>query len=165
MPPEAVRERLRTVVERVKDKARRVVTFSGHTVRDADSVWCMRTIDTKTFDCQVNRDHPSVRALLSAADDDLRSAIENLLRGLELALPYSQIYTLMGGDRHASPVGYDDHAVNANMLALANDTIDFLASKGKPRVEAADYIASIPPFCLNSKLAAKIRDSFGLPPS
>ncbi len=157
MPPEVVRDRLKAVVARVKDKARRVVTFTGRDVKSADALWTQRFINDRTFQFVVNRDHPLLKSLQRQVDEGASTAVDRYLTALELAIPYTQIYALMGGDRRALPLDELDDARIGPLLALAQELFDTLIAEGIPETTAVDQLTSMQPFCLIPSIIPVIR--------
>ncbi len=104
-PPAAVRTRLRPIVERMTESAKRPYTYRG-TRQAAGSglpMWS-RITERGRVRYEINRSHPLISAL-----DGLRGElveIEPLLLAIEASLPLDTIFSDVGGDPHR--LGQDD---------------------------------------------------------
>lgn len=104
-PPAAVRSRLRPIVERMTESAKRPYTYRG--TRQATGsglpMWS-RITERGRVRYEINRSHPLVSAI-----DGLRGEpvdLEPLLIAIEASIPLDTIYSDFGGDPHG--FGQDD---------------------------------------------------------
>ena len=156
MPPEVVRERLRSVVDRVKDGAKRVTTFAGRVRIVADALWTERSLNDNMFQFMVNRQHPLLKSLRDQVDESTAVEIDRYLTALELALPYTQIYALMAGDRRVSAGDEVDEQLAVQFLPLAQNVFRLLVDGGMSHQNALDKLVGMEPFCLRPSMIPTI---------
>ena len=91
-PPQALRKRLRTIAEDLRQEARRVFVHRGTygnrpTAQDLQPVWQAQT-NAKGTIYRIDRDHPVVRRGLEGATAD----VEQMLRVIEETVPMQRIW-------------------------------------------------------------------------
>lgn len=92
-PPAILREPLRKIGERTRERAKRVYTFRGarlaaNSPKDTQFVWNQVTQHGKTF-YQIDRDHPLVQALMDGSQR--KAEVDVLLKLVEENLPVALI--------------------------------------------------------------------------
>jgi hypothetical protein len=100
-PPAAIRARLRPLVERMTDTARRPYTYRG--TKQASSkglpLW-IRVSERGHIRYEINRDHPLVSRFREASDE-VASDLDAILSGVEATLPLESMFSDIGADPHS----------------------------------------------------------------
>lgn len=97
--PASVRARLRPLVERMTDSARRPYTYRGtrQTAGVGLPLWS-RVSEREKIRYEVNRAHPLVVSILEASKQSID--LEPLLLAIESTIPIDSIFSDIGGDPH-----------------------------------------------------------------
>lgn len=100
VPPVAVRENLRAVIEKLAERSRRTWVIRGRRElqrnKDIAVIWNREEIDDGFVYC-INRSHPAVTQLCDLGPD-VRKKVEGLLKTIEKGLPISQLYLDLNGN-------------------------------------------------------------------
>lgn len=109
-PPAAIRARLRPLVERMTDTARRPYTYRG--TRQANQkgmpLW-VRISERGHIRYEINREHPLV-SRFGEASEEVAFDLDAILAGIEATLPLESMF---------SDIGADPHSVKQSQLAPA----------------------------------------------
>jgi hypothetical protein len=132
-PPMQVRAGLTQVLDRIGVTSRKVITHRGWKARESVTrLW--NRLETPTgVNYQVNRDHPSVAALLSAHEPSGRAMAARLLVALEMTLPFQEIYVDIASEREVTPdfAGDEVEEELRGMLAVILETARAFGSIAK----------------------------------
>lgn len=146
-PPAAVRSRLRPIVERMTESARRPYTYRGSRQASGSGfpVW-ERVVERGKIRYELNREHPLVKRLSETHGE--RSDLEPLLLAVEASLPLDSLFSDIGGDPHGvGQAGLDDQELerliagfvealapdsDALPISLADKILDTTMFAGKP---------------------------------
>jgi hypothetical protein len=93
VPPEAVRNNLDSVIERLAERSKRTWVFRGkrETHDSIVHVWERFKGKQGGFYYSINRDHPVVEAFADATPQVKRN-VEALIRAIEIGIPLNQLY-------------------------------------------------------------------------
>jgi len=93
IPPEAVRNNLEAIIERLADKSKRTWEFRGKRETHDSIVHIWQRFKGKHggYYYNINRDHPLIEMLIDTVPQVKRD-IENLLKTIELGIPLNQLY-------------------------------------------------------------------------
>lgn len=154
-PPALVRDRLTDLAEHVRAKARSVFAHRGKYGRrtaaptPTERPW-ISTIREQRRVYAINRNHPSVQAVLRAYPDKTPE-LSALLRLLEETVPVEQIWldTAEQAQDHAAPYsGVEFQVIKADMRRV----VEFLEKTGINRKTAIERLRSVEPFDRYPKL-------------
>jgi len=154
-PPEALREGLRQIINRITDGSKRVYTYRG-TKSTSDRVvhaWD-RTIVRDGVAYRINRSHPVIDALRASVGSDQQAIVDEVLRVLEESVPFDAIYLDMASEVRPATIPPDDERAALRALAL-----QILNSLGRTSPAGQRFLASLPaiePFSLNPEVAQDI---------
>ena len=100
VPPAAVRENLRVVIEKLAEKSRRTWVSRGRRElsknKDIALMWDRKVSNDGVVYC-INRGHPAVRQLCDLGND-VRKKVEGLLKAIENGIPLNQLYLDLNGN-------------------------------------------------------------------
>ncbi|MCH1949194.1 ATP-binding protein [Enterocloster sp. OA13] len=93
MPPEAVRNNLTAVIERLAENSKRTWVYRGkkETLDSVVHVWNRFKGKQGGFYYSINRDHPLVE-IFSNSSPQVKRNVENLLKAIENSIPLNQLY-------------------------------------------------------------------------
>ena len=154
-PPEALREGLKQIINRITDGSRRVYTFRG-TKATTDKIvhaWD-RTIVRDGIAYRINREHPLIAALTNAPTEQGAELVKELLTVLEQTLPFDAIYLDMASEVRPTAPEVADEDDGLRTLATR-----ILAALGTATAEGQRFlaaIATIEPFSAYPEEAKKI---------
>lgn len=97
--PEAVRERVATLARRIGAPSKKVYKRRGARLTSPDvyPTWTVeRSGGKNTY--RINRNHPSITALLNSSDEDHRKEIESVLSLIEASFPKESLYYDLSND-------------------------------------------------------------------
>ena len=156
-PPEMLRESLRRIGQRTRDRAKRVYTFRGTRLnsgnpRELKFVW-EQVIRHGQASYRINRDHPLVLAL--TASENKKGEVDALLKLVEETLP--TLLIAAGGPEYANPsptppVQNDQDGVKAMLLQAWYA----LRNSGLEHADAIAALAGWEPFNAHPALLAEL---------
>ncbi|AMN44717.1 ATP-binding protein [Rhodoplanes sp. Z2-YC6860] len=153
-PPQALRPYLRRIVGDVAERSRKVYTHRGTLAPNVEHVPLWRRVEMRDQGAawRINRDHPTIRAVLeNASEKDVVTA----LKLLEDNLPIQDIHIHTANDQPVAEVSVPDEA---DLEAMAKQIVE--AFPGEPEV-LTRILAKLPvtePFNRNPDAARRIVD-------
>jgi Histidine kinase-, DNA gyrase B-, and HSP90-like ATPase len=98
-PPEAVRQNLKRIVDRIVNGSKRVYTFRGRKLRNENLIrlWD-RYKGREGIWYQINRKHPIVESLMNKIGNEEKQELEQLLKSFEESYPIDSLYVDMASD-------------------------------------------------------------------
>ena len=158
-PPEALREGLKQIINRITDGSRRVYTFRG-TKATTDKIvhaWD-RTIVRDGIAYRINRKHPLIAALTNAPTEYGADLVKELLIVLEQTLPFDAIYLDMASEvRPTTPEALDEYEA---LRTLAGNILESLGRTTTAGQQFLAALASVEPFCGFPEIARSIVKEF-----
>jgi hypothetical protein len=155
-PPEALREGLRQIINRITEGSRRVYTFRGKKASDDGTVHAWdRTIVRDGVAYKINREHPLVKALERTIERDHLGLFDEFLRVLENTLPFDALYADMASEiRPATevPENDGDHA----LVALAEQILTAIGPETDAGQRFLAALHTIEPFSALPEVARSI---------
>jgi len=102
MPPEAVRNNLDSVIERLAEQSKRTWVFRGkkETHDSVIHIWNRFKGKHGGFFYSINRDHPLVE-IFNDASPQVKRNLEVLLKSIETGIPLNQLYVDLTSDKPA----------------------------------------------------------------
>ncbi|MBL8199779.1 MAG: ATP-binding protein [Chromatiales bacterium] len=147
-PPHAIRERMRQVVDRIRQSAKRPYTHRGTLVMERQKtvkqVWVRRVFNERNA-YEIDLSHPLVEDLRMDLEADTRSRLDAVLKLVGSSFPAALFFSDMGTDpKKTEPVAPDDEflIVLARMMrdaCTAENETDFRA-----RLLLVEPFASLP---------------------
>lgn len=128
-PPQAVRERLRSIIERIGASSKRVYTARGNRLADQAllPVWC-RTRSNTGVTYGVNSEHPLIRDFRERLEgSSLAAEFDRLLEGIGAALPMDALFADLAGEPDSVR---GQHASEETLRHLVEITAAILRSNG-----------------------------------
>jgi hypothetical protein len=158
-PPEAVRQGLRRIVERIADRSKRVYTHRGWKGSDKGVVPAWDRIEHRggTVSYQINREHDLFNSLRSTLDDDQARSLEFFLRTIESAFPVDALYADMASERKMGEENKNGDEEEF-LFELASIMLN-AAGRGTPEAAALkDRLHLLEPFSKYPEILAKIKE-------
>jgi hypothetical protein len=127
-PPEAVRNRMRQVVEQIRGSAKRPYTHRGRVVQDRNTkpVWLRKPFNDR-ISYEINDEHPLVENLRADLDEDTRRRFDAVLTMIGSTFPTPLIFTDMANHPRKVEQAVPDIDLLTNlarMMAAANPATD-----------------------------------------
>lgn len=99
MPPEEVKQSLRSVVEKLMNTSKRTYTYRGkkETADDVQHIWNRLKTPSGGYLYEINRSYPLI-GQLTQAHPDMQQSIECLLRQIENGIPLNSLYVDLTND-------------------------------------------------------------------
>ena len=158
-PPEAVRQNLRRIVERIGDSSKRVYKFRGRKTNSGELIHLWDRIQGREgIAYQINRSHPVIKALSAKLDQEEDNLLRLILRTLETTFPADSLYADMASDGRITD---DDAQIRDTLRELATHLIaaaDAIEG-GKKRLITGLHM--IDPFCLYPEITNEIVREYG----
>lgn len=158
-PPEAVREGLRRTVERIAEASRRVYTFRSRRTATDDITHAWDRLAVRGgIRYAINREHPFVKAIADALDDQERSLLERLLQTLEMSLPADALYADMASERRVE-TKVEGQDTDEFLRDLAYRMLNAIG-RGSPAAE--QFLQALPhiePFSMHPNSARRIQET------
>jgi len=141
-PPEAVRNRMRQVVEQIRGSAKRPYTHRGKAIqmRNTNPVWLRQSFNDR-ISYEINKEHPLIEDLRADLDEDTRRRFDAVLRMIGSAFPVPLMFT----DMAAYPRKVEQALPDVELLAdLARMMLN--ANPGADKAELKSLLLGIEPF-------------------
>lgn len=154
VPPEIVRNQLKSIIERMAERSKQTWVFRGkkETNDSIAHIWQRFKGKQGGFFYSINRDHPLVEMFMNALPQAKRN-IEALLKVIENGIPFNQLYLDLTSEK---PIE-NESEVNANeiesTLKLLIDQVPTVTAKK----ELLDRLAASEPFVNYPKIINKIQ--------
>ena len=147
VPPEALRESLRKIGKKTRERAKRVYTFRGTRLsrsnpQDLKYVWDQIVLHGRTS-YRINRDHPLVAELISKGK--LKAEVEALLKLVEETLP-TLLIAAGGPENSTVPVSPPEIQDSTRVKVMLLQAWHALREKGFGHGEALAALAGWEPF-------------------
>ena len=159
-PPEALRERLRSIGETTRARALRVMSFRGERLatpgaRGVRHVWD-QVIQHGRTSYRINRDHPAIASLLT--DRAQNPGVDAMLKLIEESIPVALIAYQSQEESETSASGPAESEVQS-MRAMILQSWQGLRAKGLRESEALALLADWQPFNQHPALLQELRDN------
>lgn len=99
-PPEIIRKRLRSLIDKFVGKSKRTIVFSGRksSSPEFDALWERIEGREKTFRYSIKMNHGLVKSVSELLDESQQTIFQSLINSLAISLPLESIYADMSGD-------------------------------------------------------------------
>ena len=153
-PPEAVRFNLRRTVERIRQVSGRTIAFRGRSVdRGEITAGWNEVIDRGGVRFDINRDHPSIKTLISRLSKSDASDFDAVLAVIESSFPADALYSRMASDLRSS---FNGEEVTLRLREVARSLFAALDAKSPLRKTLLATLHLIEPFNLHPEATRKI---------
>jgi hypothetical protein len=141
-PPKAVRDRLRQIIERMRNTAKRPYTHRGKLVIEGEAVpvWVRRVFNDR-LEYAVNPDHAFVQEVMADLDEVARAQVATLLELVARCFPAAAFFS----DYAAEPVKLEATAPDTAVLTAIARLVR-KANPGASDAQLRQLIAGIEPF-------------------
>lgn len=159
-PPEALREKLRSIGETTRARALRVMSFRGERlttpgVRGVRHVWD-QVIQHGRTSYRINRDHPAIASLLT--DRAQKQGVDAMLKLIEESIPVALIAYQSQEESETSASDPVESEVQS-MRAMILQSWQGLRAKGLRESDALALLADWQPFNQHPALLQELRDN------
>jgi Histidine kinase-, DNA gyrase B-, and HSP90-like ATPase len=139
-PPDALRNGLRQIINRITEGSRKVYTYRGRRTGASDlvRVWD-RTAVRGGVTYSINRDHPMIAAVENVLPDSKLTLFHKLIQVLEGTFPFDAVYVDMASERR--PEVADAVKKESDWLMELAERIVSALGAGTP--EAARFLGSL----------------------
>lgn len=147
-PPEAVRQRMKVLLEQIRSTARRPYTHRGAVAaqRTASPVWQRREFNRR-IQYEVNPDHPVLADFRGDLDEAQRRRFDTLLEMIGSAFPKALLFSDLAGHPERSDAGVPEQAM---LLKLAGHLRACMQGESEDefrmRLRSMEPFASCPTF-------------------
>jgi hypothetical protein len=159
-PPDAVRRRLKEIIDRILDAGRRIYDGKAVTVlsKAKTPAW-QRVSGQGRIWYAINRDYPVVSELFRSIPDDDRQLLDNLVETLERSLPVDAIFADAGGNQ--SGLRQDD-GDRDSLAKLAAPVIELLREDGVADRDILSRLLSMEPFANHPDICRQLLAEWGV---
>lgn len=153
-PPEIIRTRLKSIVDRIADRSRGTYTYRGRKTLKSGITHAWDRIEGRSasFSYKINKEHPLLRALHDSLDNEQARLLDSVLGMLEEGFPCDSLYADMASDLKREQNDFDFLALKEMALQI----IDAMATMPDGRNMALKCLPQLEPFSHSPELAAKI---------
>lgn len=154
-PPEVIRTRLKSIVDRIAERSRSTYTYRGRKTRETGITHAWDRVEGRgaSFSYRINKEHPLLRALHDSLDNEQARLLDGVLGMLEQGFPCDSLYADMASDLKREQCAFDFHALKE----MAQQIIDAMAATMPDgRNMALKTLPHLEPFSHAPELAAKI---------
>ena len=142
--PSRLRERMKTLIDRFRDRSARVFTSKGGRVGDGrtTSVW-ERYARNQQIEYRLNRSHPVVKALSDALEPESRSRLGHVLKLIEQEIPIDAVFS----DASANPQKLNQALTDPDKFRdFLRTTIPMLLADGDSIREVVEQLRLTDPY-------------------
>lgn len=156
-PPFAVRQRLKTISDRITGASGRVYTFKGHKLRNLEinSLWVRKTIHNEIL-YEINRDHPVIRHFVETIGEEKASTFNALIKAVESCFPADAFFADAAGNSEALA---GNQMQEDTMEMLLEFTLEAFKEQGLTMPDVVGILEKTDPFRNNMKTVHIILES------
>jgi hypothetical protein len=146
-PPLVVRQRLRSVIDKIAGASNRVYTERGRRITGANATpfWARR-VDKNQISYELNRQNPTIAGFFESLEEKQAKDFESLLRLVERSFPTDALFSDLASKPENLDVPQIDTELLKEMLAL---TIGYLKESGLSNKQIATQIRRSDPYRLH----------------
>lgn len=153
VPPEAVRQAIKRVIDRFIEGSTKINRFRGRDINQDQRNRIWKVLDTREgFEYRVNREHPVISALFASGSNE-SSDPEDALRLIELSVPAQDIHNRLSSDAAITGLKIPDESV----LVLARNTLRLIPGDIEDRKAR---LLSIEPFCTSKEYSDLVLENW-----
>jgi len=159
-PPEAIRNELKLIIDRIAVSGKKVYRQRGKKLASSVKVpgWTRTAAEGKIL-YEINREHPLINQFQCDLPDEKQQAFKNLLFMLESSFPTELFYS----DVAKKPENLCKPEFNEEQVSdLLDIFINTMSTSGIPEAEIADRIISIDPFSTYPERVEKLLQVKGI---
>lgn len=146
-PPYIVRQRLKSLIDRITGSSQRVYTSKGHRMTsDSNAAIWHRRVDKGQVSYEINRDHPILSHMTGEMTSAQSAELETFLKSVERAFPVDAVFS----DAASDPKAVSQTALTADDLAAVVElTVKVMAAQGRKLSELLDDLRRAEPYRSN----------------
>ena len=159
-PPLIVRQRLKTIIDKIAGASNRVYTQRGARISDPGiTPFWQRRIDKNQISYEINRDHPTMSSFIEALDETRARHFDSLLSVVEKSFPMDALYS----DIASKAESVDTSAIaDATLQELVSITVRYLRDSENTDEQIVEQMAKSDPYRSYWKVAeAMVRYELG----
>lgn len=146
-PPYVVRQRLKSLIDRITGTSQRVYTSKGHRMTsDSQAVLWHRRVDKGQVSYEINRDHPLLGHMTDEMTAEQSAELETFLKSVERAFPVDAVFS----DAASDPKAVAQTTLAADDLAAVVDlTVRVMTAQGSELSTLLDDLGRAEPYRSN----------------
>jgi len=159
-PPEVIRGKLRSIIERIRNAGSNVYKRKGQILTNTtnEPLWIRKAVDGKVK-YEISRTHPIVKSLEESVSDDSRQLLRDLIGAIESRFPTESFFNDVAG----KPENLGQSEIDkGSMERLALTYIENLKAAGMPTHEISRQVLEADPFSREPETIENILRSEGL---
>ena len=159
-PPEAIRDELKLIIDRIAVSGKKVYRQKGKKLASTVKVpgWSRTAAEGKIL-YEINREHPLITQFQGSLPDEKQQAFKDLIFMLESSFPTELFYS----DVAKKPENLCKPEFNEEQVSDLLDTfINQMVNSGIPKTDIADRIISIDPFSAYPEKVEKLLQMKGI---
>lgn len=158
-PPEAVRQNLKRIVDRIADGSRRVYHFRGRRTQADNLVHSWDRIEGREgIWYRINRNHPMVKEMQSDLTKKQLKTVDLVLSTLERTFPVDVLYADMAADRKIATG--DETNIAETLRDLAKQLLETAATIDGGVSQMLSLLHILDPFCMYPEVTDDIIREF-----
>lgn len=155
-PPDALRNGLKQIINRITEGSRRVYTYRGRRTGAKDLVRAWdRTAVRGGVTYAINRDHPMIVAIEKVLPDSELTLFHTLIQVLETTFPFDALYVDMASERRPE-VADAVKKEGDRLMELAERIVSALGSGTPEAARFLEGLLSVEPFSRHTEKAKEI---------
>jgi hypothetical protein len=155
-PPDALRNGLRQIINRITEGSRKVYTYRGRRTWANDLVRAWdRTAVRGGVTYAINRDHPMIIAIEKVLPDSELTLFHKLIQVLETTFPFDAVYVDMASERRPEVAGAVKKEPDG-LLELAERIVSALGVGSPEATRFLEGLLSVEPFSRHTEKTKEI---------
>jgi hypothetical protein len=153
-PPLVVRQRLRTIIDKIAGASNRVYKQRGARLSDPGiTPFWSRRIDKNQISFEINREHPTISGFFEELDGGRAACFDSLLNIIEKTFPMDAVYS----DISSEPESVDTGEILEDELRnLIAPTVRYLRDSKQTDDQIIQRLSKVDPFRTQWKVAEAI---------
>lgn len=146
-PPYVVRQRLKSLIDRITGTSQRVYTSKGHRMtNDSQAALWHRRVDKGQVSYEINRDHPLLGHMTDEMTAEQSAELETFLKSVERAFPVDAVFS----DAASDPKAVTQTSLAADDLAAVVElTVRVMTAQGSELGTLLDDLGRAEPYRSN----------------
>ena len=111
IPPQVIREKLKTIVDKCIGKSKRVYTHKGKVKASIKTPYWNRSSARGKIGYQVNESHPDIKDFIGSLDDNQKKEFQSILKDVGEFFPVASLYA----DYGSNPREFDNNVIDSEI--------------------------------------------------
>lgn len=153
-PPLIVRQRLKTIIDKIAGASNRVYTHRGQRISDPNitALWARR-VNKNQISYEINREHPTISSFMEELDDNGASSFESVLSVVEKSFPMDALFSDIAGKPESVDTAEVPEETLRQLVAL---TVGYLKKTGVTDDEIIKQLSKADPYRTNWRVAERL---------